>query len=88
MHRSLIAVGLEPAFGYFHQPQSAAPPLVLDVMERFRTVIWDIPWIGAGLLSGFRELFDEAPANAIGRSDAAEFFRGIVRTQCVPGRGT
>lgn len=27
VHRSLIAVGLEPAFGYFHQPRSAAPPL-------------------------------------------------------------
>ena len=47
VHRSLIAVGLEPAFGYFHQPRSAAPPLVLDVMELFRTVIWDMPLIGS-----------------------------------------
>lgn len=47
VHRSLIAVGLEPAFGYFHQPRSAAPPLVLDVMELFRTSIWDIPLIGS-----------------------------------------
>lgn len=47
IHRSLIAVGLEPAFGYMHQPRSAAPPLVLDVMELFRTVIWDMPLIGS-----------------------------------------
>ena len=47
VHRSLIAVGLEPAFGYFHQPRSSAPPLVLDVMELFRTVIWDMPLIGS-----------------------------------------
>jgi CRISPR-associated protein Cas1 len=47
VHRSLIAVGLEPAFGYFHQPRSAAPPLVLDVMELFRTAIWDMPLVGS-----------------------------------------
>lgn len=47
VHRSLIAVGLEPAFGYFHQPRSAAPPLVLDVMELFRTAVWDMPLIGS-----------------------------------------
>ena len=47
VQRSLIAVGLEPAFGYFHQPRSAAPPLVLDVMELFRTAIWDMPLIGS-----------------------------------------
>ncbi|MCA9065493.1 MAG: type I-MYXAN CRISPR-associated endonuclease Cas1 [Planctomycetaceae bacterium] len=47
IHRSLIAVGLEPAFGYFHQPRTAAPPLVLDVMELFRTAIWDMPLVGS-----------------------------------------
>ncbi len=47
VHRSLIAVGLEPAFGYFHQPRSAAPPLVSDVMELFRTAIWDMTLIGS-----------------------------------------
>jgi CRISPR-associated protein Cas1 len=47
VHRSLIAVGLEPAFGFFHQPRSAAPPLVLDVMEIFRTVLWDMPLVGS-----------------------------------------
>lgn len=47
VHRSLIAVGLEPAFGFFHQPRTAAPPLVLDVMEIFRTVLWDMPLVGS-----------------------------------------
>jgi CRISPR-associated protein Cas1 len=47
VHRSLVAVGLEPAFGFFHRPRSAAHPLVLDVMELFRTPIWDIAVVGS-----------------------------------------
>jgi CRISP-associated protein Cas1 len=47
VQRSLLAVGLEPAFGFFHQPRSAAPPLVLDVMEIFRTLLWEMPLIGS-----------------------------------------
>ena len=63
VHRSLIAVGLEPAFGYFHQPRSAAPPLVSDVMELFRTAIWDMPLIGSvnrGMWNA-GDLFAETP---------------------------
>lgn len=44
---ALLAVGLEPAFGFFHTPRSAAHPLVLDVMELFRVSVWDIPLIGS-----------------------------------------
>lgn len=44
---ALLAVGLEPAFGFFHTPRSAAHPLVLDVMELFRVAVWDIPLIGS-----------------------------------------
>jgi CRISPR-associated protein Cas1 len=47
VHRTLLSVGLEPAFGFFHQPRSAAPPLVLDVIELFRTPLWDMPLIGS-----------------------------------------
>jgi len=47
VHRTLLAVGLEPALGFFHQPRTAAPPLVLDMMELFRTLLWDIPLIGS-----------------------------------------
>ncbi len=47
VHRSALAVGLEPAFGFYHRPRSAAPPLVLDVMELFRTSLWEMPLIGS-----------------------------------------
>ena len=47
VHRSLVAVGLEPAFGFFHQPRTSAHPLVLDVMEIFRTPLWEMPLIGS-----------------------------------------
>ncbi|MGD9857479.1 MAG: type I-MYXAN CRISPR-associated endonuclease Cas1 [Planctomycetaceae bacterium] len=47
VHRSLLAVGLEPALGYFHQPRSAAPPLVLDLMELFRVTLVDMPLIAS-----------------------------------------
>lgn len=47
VERSIVAVGLEPAFGFFHQPRTAAPPLVLDLMEPFRTLLWEMPLIGS-----------------------------------------
>jgi CRISPR-associated protein Cas1 len=45
--QSVLAVGLEPAFGFYHTPRSAAQPLVLDLMELFRMPVWDIPLIGS-----------------------------------------
>jgi CRISPR-associated protein Cas1 len=47
VQRSILAVGLEPALGFYHQPRTSAPPLVLDLMELFRTLLWDIPLIGS-----------------------------------------
>ena len=47
IHRTILTVGLEPALGFYHQPRTAAPPLVLDLMELFRTLLWDIPLIGS-----------------------------------------
>jgi len=47
VERSALAVGLEPSFGFYHRPRSSAPPLVMDVMELFRTNIWEIPLIGS-----------------------------------------
>ena len=47
VHRSIVAVGLEPACGFYHQPRSAAPPLMLDLMELFRTPLWEMPLIGS-----------------------------------------
>ncbi len=45
--QAVLAVGLEPALGFYHAPRSAAHPLVLDLMELFRTSLWDMPLIGA-----------------------------------------
>ena len=44
---SLLAVGLDPSFGFFHTARSAAYPLALDIMELFRVILWDIPLIGS-----------------------------------------
>lgn len=45
--QAIIAVGLEPSFGFYHQPRSAAHPLVLDLMEEFRVPLWDMPMIAS-----------------------------------------
>jgi CRISPR-associated protein Cas1 len=45
--RAVLAVGLEPAFGFFHTPRSAAYPLILDLLELFRVTLWDMPLIGS-----------------------------------------
>ncbi|TWU26511.1 CRISPR-associated protein Cas4/endonuclease Cas1 fusion [Novipirellula galeiformis] len=47
VQRTILAIGLEPAFGYFHQPRTTAPPLVMDVMELFRTLLWEMPLVGS-----------------------------------------
>jgi CRISPR-associated protein Cas1 len=44
---AILAVGLDPAFGFFHTPRSTAYPLALDLMELFRLILWDIPLIGS-----------------------------------------
>ena len=44
---AVLASGLEPALGFFHTPRSAAYPLVLDLMELFRTTVWDMPLVGS-----------------------------------------
>jgi CRISP-associated protein Cas1 len=45
--RAVLAVGLEPALGFFHTPRSAAHPLVLDLMDIFRVPVWDVVVIGS-----------------------------------------
>lgn len=45
--RAVLASGLEPALGFFHTPRSAAYPLVLDLMELFRVIVWDMPLVGS-----------------------------------------
>lgn len=44
---AILSVGLDPAFGFFHAPRSAAYPLALDLMELFRATLWDMPLVAA-----------------------------------------
>lgn len=44
---TVLAVGIEPAIGFYHRPRSAAHPLVLDLMELFRVPVWDMALIGS-----------------------------------------
>jgi len=52
---AIISVGLDPAFGFFHRPRSAAYPLALDIMELFRTVAWDMPLVASVNRGQWRE---------------------------------
>ncbi len=45
--RAVLASGLEPALGFFHTPRSAAYPLILDLMELFRVILWDMVLIAS-----------------------------------------
>lgn len=51
LYRSLLEtvlrVGLESSFGFFHRPRSSAHPLVLDLMELYRLLLVEIPLLGA-----------------------------------------
>jgi CRISP-associated protein Cas1 len=44
---AIIAVGLDPSLGFYHQPRSSAPPLALDLMELFRVPLVDLPVIAS-----------------------------------------
>jgi CRISP-associated protein Cas1 len=44
---AILAVGLEPALGFYHQPRTQAPPLALDLMEIFRVPLVDLPVMGS-----------------------------------------
>ncbi|WP_460205019.1 CRISPR-associated endonuclease Cas1 [Scytonema sp. NUACC21] len=39
---AILTVGLEPAFGFYHQPRSQAAPLALDLIEIFRVPLVDM----------------------------------------------
>jgi CRISP-associated protein Cas1 len=39
---AILAVGLEPALGFYHQPRTQASPLALDLMEIFRVPLVDM----------------------------------------------
>ncbi|MEM6371005.1 MAG: type I-MYXAN CRISPR-associated endonuclease Cas1 [Myxococcota bacterium] len=45
--QSIRSVGLDGAFGFYHQPRSSAPPLALDLIELFRVTCVDMPVLAA-----------------------------------------
>jgi CRISP-associated protein Cas1 len=69
---ALMSVGLDPYWGFFHQPRHGRPALALDLMEEFRSVVADsavITAINTGMVgSGSFETNGVAWAlNAAGR---------------------
>ncbi len=44
---AIISVGLDSTLGFFHTPRTAAHPLALDLMELFRTTLWDMPLVAS-----------------------------------------
>jgi CRISPR-associated protein Cas1 len=44
---AILAVGLEPVLGFYHQPRTQAPPLALDLMEIFRVPLVDLTVMGS-----------------------------------------
>ena len=44
---TVLRVGLEPSFGFFHRPRTSAHPLVLDLMEVFRLPVVEMAVLGA-----------------------------------------
>jgi CRISPR-associated protein Cas1 len=82
---AILAVGLEPSFGFFHTPRSAAYPLVLDLMELFRVPLWDMVAIGS-LNRGQWEADTDFEATKVrvwlsekGRRKAIELFEARLR---------
>jgi CRISP-associated protein Cas1 len=45
--QAIIAVGLHPGVGFYHQPRSAAHTLALDLVELFRVPVVDMALVGA-----------------------------------------
>lgn len=44
---AIRGVGLDAAFGFYHQPRSSAPPLALDLIELFRVPVVDMALVAA-----------------------------------------
>lgn len=64
---AIIAVGLHPGVGFYHQPRSASHTLALDLMELFRVPIVDMAIVGAINRRTFdpREDFRVAPGQVL-----------------------
>lgn len=52
---ALLAVGLDPYWGFYHQPRHGRPALALDLMEEFRPLVVDsalITAVNTGMVAG------------------------------------
>lgn len=78
--QAIRTVGLEPAFGFYHTPRTASPPLVLDLMELFRVSLCDLPLVGSinrkqwDAAADFIVARDHVWLSASGRKKAIELF--------------
>lgn len=83
--QAIRTVGLEPAFGFYHQPRTSAPPLALDLMELFRVACVDLAVVGAVNRGQFDPEADFARAGdsvwltPVGRKKAISLFEARLR---------
>ena len=66
---AIIAVGLDSTVGFFHTPRTAAHPLALDLMELFRTTLWDMPLVASVNRRQWTERHIVASRNQVWLSD-------------------
>lgn len=77
---ALLGVGLDPAFGFYHQPRSSAGPLALDLMEEFRVPMADMPLVASlnrkswDPEADFEVASDHVWLSKAGRAKAIELF--------------
>ncbi|MCP3103966.1 type I-MYXAN CRISPR-associated endonuclease Cas1 [Myxococcus sp. K15C18031901] len=77
---AIRAVGLDVAFGFYHQPRSSAGALGLDVMEEFRVPLADMPLVASLNRKGwdaeadFEVTSDHVWLSRAGRAKAIELY--------------
>lgn len=85
--RAIRIVGLEVAFGFYHQPRGTAPALALDVIELFRVPCVDMAVVGAinrrqfDVDRDFRRAGEGVWLSAEGRKRAIGLFEARLQEQ-------
>ena len=72
---ALLAEGLDPWWGLYHQPRHGRPALALDIMEPFRPAIVDsavISAINTGMVT--QSSFDSSPSGCLLKPDGRKAF--------------
>lgn len=79
--RAVVAAGLEPLLGFYHQPRHGRPALALDLMEEFRPVIADsvvVTAINTGVVKD-KDFIRVAGAVALTPAARREFIQAYER---------